>query len=82
MEVLAAVVLGIAAGIFIKGVFLKDSSILWDVALGATGGLAAYFLAGQLPEDIYGYVATLGTAVVVAGVLAGIVGKVNKTTPV
>lgn len=82
MEVLAAVVLGIAAGIFIKGVFLKDSSILWDVVLGATGGLAAYFLAGQLPEDIYGYVATLGTAVVITGVLAGIVGKVNKTTTV
>ncbi|CAN5764912.1 hypothetical protein BH23ACT12_BH23ACT12_18660 [soil metagenome] len=82
MEVLAAVVLGIAAGIFIKGVFLKDSSILWDVVLGATGGLAAYFLAGRLPEDIYGDVATLGTALVIAGVLAGIVGKVNKTTAV
>ncbi len=80
MEVLAAVVLGIAAGIFIKGVFLKDSSILWDVVLGATGGLAAYFLAGALSESIYGYVATLGTAVVVAGVLAGIVGKVNRKT--
>ncbi|HYN98521.1 MAG TPA: hypothetical protein VEU28_02485 [Actinomycetota bacterium] len=84
MEVLAAVVLGIAAGIFIKGVFLKDSSILWDVVLGATGGLAAYFLAGQLPEEIYGYVATLGTAVVVTGVLAGILNMVNgnKTTTV
>ncbi|HVL50765.1 MAG TPA: hypothetical protein VM754_04610 [Actinomycetota bacterium] len=79
MEVLAAVVLGIAAGIFIKGVFLKDSSMLWDVVLGATGGLVAYFLAGALSESIYGYVATLGTAVVIAGVLVTIVGRFNRT---
>jgi len=79
MEVLAAVVLGIAAGIFIKGVFLKDSSMLWDVILGATGGLVAYFLAGALSESIYGYVATLGTAVVIAGVLVTIVGRFNRT---
>ncbi len=77
MEVLVAVVLGIAAGIFIKGVFLKDSSMLWDVVLGATGGLVAYFLAGALSESIYGYVATLGTAVVVAGVLTGLVSRFN-----
>ncbi len=77
MEVLAAVVLGIAAGFFIKGVFLKDSSMLWDVVLGATGGLVAYFLAGTLSESIYGYVATLGTAVIVAGVLTGLVSRFN-----
>ena len=80
MEVLAAVVLGIVAGVFIKGVFLKDSSILWDVVLGAPGGLIAYFLAGALSEDVYGYVAMLGTATLIAGVLTGIVGQVRKTT--
>ena len=79
MEVLAAVVLGIAAGIFIKGVFLKDSNTMWSVVLGAAGGLVAYFLSTTLSEDIYGYVATLGTAVVVAGVLFGITGKFGKT---
>ena len=79
MEVLAAVVLGIDAGIFIKGVFLKDSSIMWDVVLGAAGGLVAYFLSGALSESIYGYVATLGTAVIIAGVLTGLVGRFNKT---
>lgn len=81
MEVLAAVVLGIAAGIFIKAVFLKDSSMVWNVVLGATGGLAAYFMAGALSESIYGYIATLGTAVVVAGVLIAISGKfAGRTT--
>jgi hypothetical protein len=79
MEVLAAVVLGIAAGIFIKGVFLKDFNTMWSVVLGAAGGLVAYFLSTILSEDIYGYVATLGTAVVVAGVLSGVVGKFQKT---
>jgi hypothetical protein len=79
MEVLAAVVLGIAAGIFIKGVFLKDSNTMLSVVLGAAGGLVAYFLSTILSEDIYGYVATLGTAVVVAGVLTGITGKFSKT---
>ena len=80
MEVLAAVVLGIVAGVFIKGVFLKDSSILWDVVLGAAGGLIAYFLAGALSEDVYAYVATLGTATLIAGVLVGIFGQMRKTT--
>ncbi|HEX2179356.1 MAG TPA: hypothetical protein VHL54_07550 [Actinomycetota bacterium] len=79
MEVLAAVVLGIAAGIFIKGVFLKDSSIVWDVVMGAAGGLVAWYLSGALSESIYSYVATLGTAVVIAGVLTGLVGRFNKT---
>ena len=79
MEVLAAVVLGIAAGLFIKGVFLKDSNTMWTVVLGAAGGLVAYFLSTTLSEDIYGYVATLGTATLVAGILAVIFGKFGRT---
>jgi uncharacterized membrane protein YeaQ/YmgE (transglycosylase-associated protein family) len=80
MEVLAAVVLGIAAGMFIKGVFLKDSNVMWDVVCGAIGGLVAWFLSGQLSESIYGYVAILGTATVIAGVLAVLMGRFTKTT--
>jgi hypothetical protein len=79
MEVLAAVVLGIAAGIFIKGVFLREANTMWSVVLGAAGGLVAYFLSTTLSEDIYGYVATLGTAVVVAGILTLITGRFGKT---
>lgn len=80
MEVLAAVVLGIAAGIIIKGVFLKDSNVMFDVVFGAIGGLVAWFLSGQLSESIYGYVAILGTATVIAGVLMGLFGRFGKTT--
>ncbi len=79
MEVLAAVVLGIAAGIFIKGVFLRETNTMWSVVLGAAGGIVAYFLSTTLSEDIYGYVATLGTAVVVAGILTLITTKFGKT---
>lgn len=75
MEVLLAVVLGIAAGIFIKAVFVKEASTMWSVVFGAAGGLVAYVLAAQLPGEIYGYVATLGTAVVIAGVLSAILGR-------
>lgn len=79
MEVLLAVALGIAAGIFIKAVFVKEASTMWSVVFGAAGGLVTYFLSTMLSAQVYGYVATLGIAVVVAGVLSGIVGKFNKT---
>ncbi|MGQ0680156.1 MAG: hypothetical protein ACT4OM_10995 [Actinomycetota bacterium] len=79
MEVLTAVVLGIAAGILIKTVFAKEAEMIWSVVLGAAGGLVTYFLSTMLSEGIYEYIATLGTATVVAGVLYALVGKFGKT---
>lgn len=75
MQVLAAVVLGIAAGIFIKAVFARGSSTTWSVVLGAAGGLVAYLASTTLSEQVYGYMAILGIAVVAAGIFAGILGK-------
>ena len=67
-QILTAVVLGIVAGVLMKALFLKDSHIGWDVALGAIGGLVAYYIA-TASTNVADYVATIGTAVVVAGVL-------------
>jgi uncharacterized membrane protein YeaQ/YmgE (transglycosylase-associated protein family) len=79
MEILAAVATGIVAGILMKVVFLKGSSILWDVVLGAVGGLVAYFLSTALSQTVYGYVALAGVALAIAGVLYGISGRFGRT---
>lgn len=79
MEILTAVVLGIVGGLLMKALFLKDSHILWDAGFGVVGGLVAYYLATALTEDIAGYVATIATAVVVAGLLHMIWHRFGKT---
>lgn len=79
MEILAAVATGVVAGILMKALFLKGSSIAWDVVLGAVGGVFAYFLSTSLSETVYGYVALTGIALAVAGVLYGIWGRFGKT---
>ncbi len=69
MEIITAVVMGAVAGLLIKALFLKDSPIIWSVAFGAIGGLVAYYLSTALTEDVTTALATVGTAVIVAGVL-------------
>jgi uncharacterized membrane protein YeaQ/YmgE (transglycosylase-associated protein family) len=79
MEILAAVATGVVAGILMKVVFLKGSSIMWDAVLGAVGGLVAYFLSTALSQAVYGYVALTGVALAIAGVLYGISGRFGRT---
>jgi uncharacterized membrane protein YeaQ/YmgE (transglycosylase-associated protein family) len=79
MEILAAVATGVIAGILMKVVFLKGSSILWDVVFGAVGGVVAYFLSTALSQTVYGYVALTGVALAIAGVLYGISGRFGRT---
>jgi len=79
MEILTAIMLGIVGGILVKALFLKDSSILWDAVFGVIGGLVAYAVATNTTADIARYVATTGTAVVVAGVLHEIWRRFGKT---
>lgn len=79
MEILTAVVLGIVAGLLMKALFLRESHIMWDVAFGAIGGLVSYGLVIAATPDVAGYVATIGTAVLVAGVLHEIWRRFGKT---
>ena len=79
MEILVAVVLGIVAGIVMKAIFLKESSMVWDAALGAIGGLVAYFLSTSLSPTVYGYVALAGVALAIAGLLYGLTGRFGRT---
>ncbi|MDQ4149006.1 MAG: hypothetical protein M3164_03285 [Actinomycetota bacterium] len=79
MEILTAVVVGVVAGILMKAVFLKESSLAWDAALGAVGGVVAYFLSTSLSATVYGYVALAGVALAIAGLLYGLTGRFGKT---
>jgi len=79
MEILTAVVLGIIGGLVMKALFLKESNILWAAVFGVVGGLVAYFLTTTVAGDVAEYVATIGTAVVVAGLLHRITNGLGKT---
>lgn len=74
-----AIVMGIVGGLLIKALFLKDSNVAWDVAFGAVGGFAAYYLQANLTADVTQAVFALGTAVVVAGILHAIWSRLAKT---
>jgi uncharacterized membrane protein YeaQ/YmgE (transglycosylase-associated protein family) len=74
-----AIVMGVVAGLLVKALFLKDSHIVYDVAFGAIGGLAAYFLNQNLTADVAQAVFALGTAVVIAGLLHAIWSRLAKT---
>lgn len=78
MEILTAVVMGIVAGLLVKALFLKDSQVLWDAIFGVVGGLAAYYLYTSLSTDITKAVFTLGTAVVIAGILHAVWTRISK----
>ena len=79
MEILTAVVLGIIGGLVMKALFLKESNVLWAAVFGVVGGLVAYFLTATVTENVAEYVATIGTAVVVAGLLHRIMNGLGKT---
>lgn len=69
MEIITYLVMGIVGGLLVKALFLKESNILWDAIFGVVGGIAAYYLYTSLTADVTKAVFTLGTAVVIAGVL-------------
>lgn len=79
MEIFTAVVMGVVAGLLLKALFLKDSHILWDAGFGAIGGLVAYYISTALTDDVTSAIATVGTAVIVAGLLHEIWTRFGKT---
>lgn len=80
MEILLAVVFGVVAGVLVKALFIKDSNVAWDLGFGAIGGLAAYYLRTALLTDtVVTYIFTIGTAVLVAGLLHEIWDRMHKT---
>ncbi|MEO7819055.1 MAG: hypothetical protein ABIS18_07915 [Actinomycetota bacterium] len=79
MEIFTAVVMGVVAGLLLKALFLKDSHILWDAGFGAVGGLAAYYISTALTDDVTSAIATVGTAVIVAGILNELWTRFGKT---
>lgn len=79
MEILTAIVMGIIGGLLVKALFLKDSHILWDAAFGVVGGIAAYYLSTALTADVTEAVFTVGTAVMVAGILHEVWKRLGKT---
>ncbi len=79
MEILTFIVMGIIGGLLVKALFLKESHIVWDAAFGAIGGVAAYYLSTSLTADVTQAVFTVGTAVVVAGLLHEVWKRLGKT---
>lgn len=70
MVIAVAIVMGIIGGLIVKALFLKESNLMFDALFGLVGGVAAYFLYRSLSADVLRAVFALGTAVVIAGVLA------------
>lgn len=79
MEIYTAIVLGIVGGLVMKALFLKDSPIVWDAVFGVVGGLVAYFLTTAVAGNFAEYLAIIGTAVIVAGLLHRIMSGLGKT---
>lgn len=79
MEILVAVALGVVASFFIKAVFMPELKVVTGITLGAAGGLAAYLLSTAVSESVYQYVATIGTATLVVGLLWMVMRQFGKT---
>lgn len=79
MEILVAVALGVVASFFVKAVFMPELKVATGVVLGAAGGLAAYLLSTALTASVYEYLATIGTATVVVGLLWMLMRQFGKT---
>lgn len=79
MEIITALVMGIVAGLLVKALFLNESNIAWDVIFGVVGAIAGYFLYTSLSADVTRAVFTVGTAVVVAGILHYLWSRLGKT---
>lgn len=80
MVIAIAVVMGIVGGLLVKALFLKQSKLGWDAMFGLVGGVAAYFLYKSLSVDVLRAVFALGTAVVIAGLLHEVWGRVGGHT--